>query len=1456
MSNAGSQSGRDPVEQLMESFLGQWRRGERPSLEEYAARCPDRADEIRELFPAFVELEQLKPVVQAGADSHVRPPPSPAPSAPSAAPHPERLGDYRILRMIGQGGMGVVYEAERQSLKCRVALKAMNPRFRSDETALRRFQIEASSAARLHHTNIVQVFDFGEEDGICYYAMQFIAGVALSEVLTEVRRLRAAAVAATAKATATDPESNGQSTEPAEGTLPAVTHGLMTGRYAAGPATAGEPDPAATVDISDGRTNQASFSAAGATPVPTAGSPDLARPSAIRSAGPGAARRNTDGSAGLSDTQQSLTAGPHPAADPRGTVDSASGSGSSSFAGQPHLVYFREIARIGAQVADALDYAHRQGIIHRDIKPSNILLDAQGNAWVTDFGLAKLGEGQDLSKSHDLIGTLRYMAPERFRGVNDRRGDIYALGATLYEMLALRPAFPERDQVQLIEQIVRQTAAPLRQLDRRIPRDLETIVHRVLSKEPKDRCENAADLRDELRRFLEGRPTRWRRVGPLEQFRRWCKRNPVLAAASILAAISTTLLAIGSTIAAWTYSNQVVALKYEQLSTKAAHQGLRNQLDRTQKAEYQARERLFESLVSQAKARRVSRRMGQRFETLNALSQAATLAKELTLPPERLDPLRDEAIACLALPDMKPVSRFIPSRPGESVGTFAFDATMSRYARRLSGEIHCVLRGENDEEIARFNDQGDRYVYVFALSPDGHYLAATHDPDHGLTVWDVDRRVAAVNVPGPVPWRSAVFSPNCQRIAVERAGEHVVVYNLATGQTLENWGSFVPGLAPSFRPDGTEIAVLYKEQRDCGCRILDADTGQIRRTFALPTVDRSIAWSPDGTTLAIAGDDRRIHLCDAATGIRKATLDGHIKGGLVSTFHPAGTLLASGGMEGRVWLWDTLLARPWLYVKGYAAANFSVDGRIVLYCEGSLTTYHVDSALEYRTLAHVFPQGAKYAKPVIRHDGRVLALGTNQGVVLWDIARGAELGLLTIGDAQPRLFDSSGNLITSGSSGVQHWPVVLDPDRGEFRIGPPRQLPLPAGPESCDVDLSGKIVAMAGSSCAFVATPKGPLDVGPLDDCRRVAVSPSGRWLATGSRGKDGVRVWSIRDQLQVAQPLTSGYGGVVFSPDGKWLMTTDPPCRLWAAGTWQETRQIGGEGLCFSPDGELLVVQDADGGLRLVASETGLGLARLESPDLCAVEEATFSPDRSRLVLVTNDGPAVHIWDLRAIRRQLAQIGLDWNAPAYSDDDPARATLAPLPPLKVEYGVSRLTGQLDPTAYEQLIGNFESTLLRHPNHSQIRERLASYCNDLAWELSTNRILQPDPQRALSLAERAVELAPSEASYLNTLGVAQYRAGRFAKAVGSLEKSLSLGKGRADAYDLFFLAMAHFQVGQANQAHADFDRAVEWRRDRGTLPPLWTSQLDSFQAEAQALLNQALPDLSADVFAPAPPGRR
>jgi WD40 repeat protein len=596
-----------------------------------------------------------------------------------------------------------------------------------------------------------------------------------------------------------------------------------------------------------------------------------------------------------------------------------------------------------------------------------------------------------------------------------------------------------------------------------------------------------------------------------------------------------------------------------------------------------------------------------------------------------------------------------------------------------------------------------------------------------------------------------------------------------------------------------------------------------------------------------------IYLWVAATGARKATLQGHIIGGLNAAFHPAGSLLASNGWERRLWLWDAVIGRPWLKLDAdwWSACEFSQDGRVVVSLEDEMVTYRVDPALEYRAFAHASSQRFEYGSPSIRHDGRILAVGTEVGVVLWDLARGVELALLPTGWTFYPRFEPSGDLLTSGAAGVLRWPVQLDSDRGVFRIGPPCPLPLPAGTQQMATDLSGRIVALAEFDRAFVQTPERVFSVGPLDDCRNVAVSPDGQWLVTGSFGKNGFQVWHIADATKVAQVAVEGLIRPSFSPDGRWLMANH---RLWEVGTWRDARQkIGGEGLCFSTDGRQVVVQDSSRVIRLVETETGRALARLESPDLCAVHSvATFSPDGSRLVVTTNDGPAIHVWDLRAIRRRLALMGLDWDAPAYSDNDADRFAPPPPPPLKVGYGPSTLTGHIDPKVYEPLISDLESALARHPDQRLIRGMLSQYCNNFAWWLATAPESRRDSQRALSLARRAVELAPKAAIYLNTLGVAQYRAGQLTEAIATLEKSRSAGNGESDAFDLFFLAMAHHRLGDADQARVCFDRAVQWWGERKNLPAQYIVELTSFRAEAESVLALTGPGtgLPADVFAP------
>ena len=815
------------------------------------------------------------------------------------------------------------------------------------------------------------------------------------------------------------------------------------------------------------------------------------------------------------------------------------------------------------------------------------------------------------------------------------------------------------------------------------------------------------------------------------------------------------------------------------------------------------------------------------------------IGRELSLPAEKFEPLRDEVIACLALPDLELRGRVITQPPG--VIAAAFDSTMTRYALRFRDGTISVRRLSDDQEVATFAARCDREFWVFRFSPDGRYLASTDVPGHALTVWDVDRRTVAVHDPGPVG-PQVRFSPDGRRIVLVRQGK-LLDYDLATGRLDRTWPDRASDLA--FRPDGTQIAVIDNESKPPACRILEAESGRLVQKFDLRASADWAAWSPDGHTLATPCHDMKIDLWDTTTGIRRATLEGHTNNGMNAAFHPDGTLLASNDFDGRLRLWDPILGRPVLSLTGGSGPEFSRDGRIVVSLEDGLTTYQVDPALEYRTFAHASRERMDYMRPSIRHDGRLLAVGTNQGVILWDLAHGTELAFLPIGNAWHLMFEPSGDLITSGSAGVQRWSIRLDPDQGRLEIGPPRRLGnFPPSDCGIDEDRSGRIMALAYHSHVHVLTPEHAFLVSPLDDCRGVAVSPDGKWLATASFAR-GAQVWSIVDGTKMAElPIDTNGGTVLFSADGKWLLAGG---RVWEVGTWREARPIShGDG--FSPDGRLVVAVDPSQMIRLVEIATGRTLARLESPDLCGQRGVAFSPHGSRLVVTTNDPPAAHVWDLRAIRRRLAAMGLDWDAPPYPGTDPAAETSRGFSNIVVDLGPFKpdLQSLLKQAGQLEQSGDVGGAIDRLRQAVRVSPNYAEAHNNLAWLLLTKA--HRDFDEALRYARRAVELEPGEQLSLNTLGVALYRTGRFAEAIETLEKSQAAGKGRLAAFDHFFLAMAHYRLNQFEQARDRWKQADRWfEAHRKNLPPQYLKELTAFRAEAQAVLFGAeLPD---DVFA-------
>jgi eukaryotic-like serine/threonine-protein kinase len=360
---------RDPLDSLADEFAARCRRGESPSIAEYAAAHPCLASRIEELFPAVAMLERWRIDEEATRRAvAVR---------DRFARAPERLGDFVIVRELGRGGMGIVYEAEQRSLARRVAVKILPKHVLLLDKHLQRFQREAQTAARLRHTNIVPVFGAGEHEGLHYYVMPLVRGVGLDEVIGALR---------------TSSQSGGGDS------LAVSPGGESRGAVAAWRRCRWRRHRAAAEDVRY----------------------DSVLAEAI-------VRRL------VADKFPQAAAGPvggQPAPPPR-ALPPHDGSAAPAW---------RWVAQIGLQAAEALGYAHAQGTLHRDIKPGNLLIDEDGNVSVADFGLARTVERAAASPTSELAGTLRYMAPEQRAGRAEERSDVFALGLTIYELLTLQAA--------------------------------------------------------------------------------------------------------------------------------------------------------------------------------------------------------------------------------------------------------------------------------------------------------------------------------------------------------------------------------------------------------------------------------------------------------------------------------------------------------------------------------------------------------------------------------------------------------------------------------------------------------------------------------------------------------------------------------------------------------------------------------------------------------------------------------------------------------------------------------------------------------------------------------------------------------------------------------------------------------------------------------------------------------
>jgi serine/threonine protein kinase/WD40 repeat protein len=1235
-------SSADSLGQIADEFVEAFRQGKRPSVEEFALRYPEHAAEIRELLPALVLMEKAK-----SADD-----PSPRRPGTSAVAMPlQQLGDYQILREVGRGGMGVVYEAQQLSLGRHVAIKVLPSHALLDPRQLGRFQREARSAARLHHTNIVPVFGVGEQDGLHYYVMQFIHGLGLDLVLDELRRLRQPR----SKQAPTQDDAPDSPTN-ASGDVSAadVAVALLTGAFR-------QHDPSGAILTAP----------AG----PQAGA-DLGASTPVRAA----------------ETSATIHL--------PGQTDASTLSETGS-------QYWQSVARIGMQVADALAYAASQGVLHRDIKPSNLLLDNTGNVWVTDFGLAKAAsDGDNLTHTGDVIGTLRYLAPERFNGLGDLRSDVYSLGLTLYELLTLRPAFDEADRNKLVKEVMHGVPVRPRKLNRGVPRDLETVVLKAIARDPAHRYQTPAEMAEDLKRFVEDRPVRARRISPAEQFWRWCRRNPVVA--SLLAGLVLVFLA-GFAGVFWQWRVAETAREDEKNQRNLAEMA-RDEADEARAAAEESREaaqaETYRAVLSEVRALRAGHQPGWRDKALGDLARLAIMPT----PRRKLPELRTEAAATLGTPDIRLVARV--GLPSAHLGSFTFSPdgrTLLTADHKTGLDFWDVRRKRHLSSVDGLRvSEKSGFDQVVVYLPDGQGLAVgTRDG----VVFTNRRGIRTTRAPitqGSSQPRKLAIDASGKRIAVAWSdGAGITVHDLVSGALLGKFGDSPFALSP----DGRWLAV----QENADIVLLPIASGSPRIVLGSHggAGATALAFSPDGTRLAAAFyKHSTVVLWDVAKQKQIGTLRGHRENVFDVAFSPDGEWIATGSLDYTARIWETRSGQTVATLSGSSSPAFRV--------QWSPTGDHL--AVGMNNSREIF---------LYRITGR-------HRVQRWLTGHRVELRCVA---AHPSLD----RLTTSGYTELNSWDLsVAHPSPVALGLNPGAVTALACSPDGSLLatgSFRGSHPLEAHVLIRDAHTGKVRGQVSASGVVQALAFDPTGKRLAWGDAAGN-VIVWDLATSRPIQKFVT---GSVVYS-----VIFLDGPRRLVThgrdtvllfnleSGKLQRKVHLAGGGirtlvanrarsrlvvgfqsgaiagvslpdlapgrrlekahagkvrcLALSPDGRLL----ASGSTHRVVLRDALSFETLLRFPLWAgtLRDLTFDA-RGRLAIVGTNRD-VDLWDLAALRDGLAKIGLAW-------DQPAPAVAAGIVPKgghrRAAVAVIRRPGTTDPRALEQAralvrsgVGAFESS--------------------------------------------------------------------------------------------------------------------------------------------------------------------